>query len=187
MKKTLIICILISIPILIYSFRASYSTNYKVIKTFGAVEVREYPKSLFASYYSKTSGDNSKFRVLANYIFGGNDRDEQIGMTSPVNMKISSKNNEMLFLMPLRYNETNIPKPNNDEIEIISIEKRKVATLRFSGYANDEKVENKKQELIETLKYHNVKHTGEFELLVYDSPYKLLNRRNEVLVVLHSK
>ena len=187
MKKTLIICILISIPILIYSFRASYSTNYKVIKTFGAVEVREYPKSLFASYYSKTSGDNSKFRVLANYIFGGNDRDEQIGMTSPVNMKISSKNNEMLFLMPLRYNETNIPKPNNDEIEIISIEKRKVAALRFSGYANDEKVENKKQELIETLKYHNVKHTGEFELLVYDSPYKLLNRRNEVLVVLHSK
>ena len=46
----------------------------------------------------------------------------------------------MLFLMPSRYNE-NIPKPNNNEIEIITIEKRRVATIRFSGYANDEKVE----------------------------------------------
>ena len=47
----------------------------------------------------------------------------------------------MLFLMPSRYDETNIPKPNNKQIEIISIEKRRVATIRFSGYANDEKVE----------------------------------------------
>ena len=64
MKKTLIICILISIPILIYAFRSSYNTNYKIIKTVGPVEIRDYPKSLFASYYSKLSGDNSNFRVL---------------------------------------------------------------------------------------------------------------------------
>lgn len=187
MKKTLIICILISIPILIYAFRSSYSTNYKLIKTIGSVEIREYPKSLFASYYSKFSADNSKFRVLANYIFGGNNREEQIGMTSPVNMKLSSKNNEMLFLMPSRYNETNIPKPNNNEIEIISVEKRRVATIRFSGYSNDEKVEKNKQILIETLKNHRIQHSNQFELLVYDSPYKVLNRRNEVLVVLQSE
>ena len=184
MKKTLIICILISIPILIYAFRSSYNTNYKIIKTVGPVEIRDYPKSLFASYYSKISGDNSNFRVLANYIFGGNDREEQIGMTSPVNMKISSNNNEMLFLMPSRYDETNIPNPNNKQIEIISVEKRRVATIRFSGYSNDEKVEKNKQILIETLKNHSIRHTNQFELLVYDSPYKLLNRRNEVLVVL---
>lgn len=187
MKKTLIICLLISIPILIYAFKTNYNNNYKLIRTIGAVEIRDYPKSLFASYYSNVSGDNSKFRVLANYIFGGNDREEQIGMTSPVNMKISSKNNEMLFLMPLCYDKTNIPKPNNNDIKLISVEKRKVATIRFSGYANDEKVENKKQQLIEALKNHSIQHTNEFELLVYDSPYKLLNRRNEVLVVLHSE
>ena len=187
MKKILIICILISIPILIYAFKTNYNTNYKLIKNLGSVEIREYPKSLFASYYSKVSGDNSKFRVLANYIFGGNDREEQIGMTSPVNMKISSKNNEMLFLMPLRYNETNIPKPKNNDIKIISVEKRIVATIRFSGYANDEKVQKYKQQLIETLKIHSIEHTNEFELLVYDSPYKLLNRRNEVLVVLNTE
>ena len=46
---------------------------------------------------------------------------------------------------------------------------------------------NKKQELIETLKNHSIQHANQFELLVYDSPYKLLNRRNEVLVVLQSE
>ena len=184
MKKTILICLLIAIPIIIYAFRTSYITNYTVIKTIGSIEVREYPKSLYASYYTKESGNNSKFRVLANYIFGGNDKKENIGMTSPVNMKISSSNNEMLFLMPQHYNETNLPKPNNNEIEIFSIAKRKVATIRFSGYSNNKKVEAKKAQLIEVLKKHNIQHTNIFELMVYDSPYKLINRRNEVLVVL---
>ena len=184
MKKILLICLLIASLFAFYAFSVSYETNYKVIKTIGSIEIREYPKSLYASYYIKGSGNNSRFRVLANYIFGGNDRQEQIGMTSPVNMKISSSNNEMLFLMPKRYEKANLPQPNNNEIEIVTIEKRKVATIRFAGYANDKKVESKKAQLIETLKKYNIQHTNNFELMVYDSPYKLLNRRNEVLVVL---
>lgn len=167
-----------------FAFKVSYDTNYTIIKTVESIEIRQYPKALYASYYANNSADNSKFRVLANYIFGGNDRQEQIGMTSPVNMKMSSKNNEMMFLMPNRYNIDNLPKPNNNEIKIISIDERTVATIRFSGYANSEKVKSKKNQLIETLKKHNIEHTNEFELMVYDSPYKLLNRRNEVLVVL---
>ncbi|MGC6471222.1 MAG: SOUL family heme-binding protein [Flavobacteriales bacterium] len=184
MKKFLIVCLSIISVFTIYAFNVSYDTNYTVIETIESVEIREYPESIFASYYTNGSGNNSQFRVLANYIFGGNDRQEQIGMTSPVNMKISSENNEMLFLMPNRYNKINLPKPNNINIDIITVEKRKVATLRFSGYSNTDKVNKKKAQLIETLNKHNIKHTNEYELLIYDSPYKLLNRRNEVLVVL---
>ena len=61
---------------------------------------------------------------------------------------------------------------------------RKVAGIRFSGYSNPTKVKRKKQELIDTLKKYDITHTNEFELLVYDSPYKVLNRRNEVIVIL---
>ncbi|MDB2651815.1 heme-binding protein [bacterium] len=46
------------------------------------------------------------------------------------------------------------------------------------------KVERKKQELLATLAKYDIEHTNEFELLVYDSPYKVLNRRNEVIVIL---
>ena len=73
---------------------------------------------------------------------------------------------------------------HNNDIELISIDERIVATIRFSGYANDTKVQRKKNELISTLDKYSIKHKNEFQLLVYDSPYKVLNRRNEVLVVL---
>lgn len=168
----------------LYAFNVSYNTNYTVIKTVDSVEIRKYEKSYYASYYTRDNSDNSKFRVLANYIFGGNDRQEQIGMTSPVNMRMSSKKNEMLFLMPDRYEMENLPTPDNNDIELISIDERIVATIRFSGYANDTKVQRKKNELISTLDKHSIEYKDEFELLVYDSPYKVLNRRNEVLVVL---
>ena len=184
MKKSVLICVLLISILLFYAFKVSYDTNYKLLRTVDSVEIRQYPKSLYASYYAKESSNNSQFRVLANYIFGGNEREEQIGMTSPVNMKISSKNNEMMFLMPERYNEDNLPQPNNNQIEIISVDERTVATIRFSGYAKSDKVNAKKEELIQTLKRHGIAHTNKFELMVYDSPYKLLNRRNEVLVEL---
>ena len=105
-------------------------------------------------------------------------------MTSPVNMRLSSKNKEMMFLMPKRYKIESLPKPNSNEIKIISMDARKVAAIRFSGYSNPTKVKSKKQELIDTLKKYDITHTNEFELLVYDSPYKVLNRRNEVIVIL---
>ena len=46
------------------------------------------------------------------------------------------------------------------------------------------KVKRKKQELIDTLEKYDIEYNDEFELLVYDSPYKILNRRNEVIVIL---
>ena len=168
----------------LYAFNVSYNTNYTVLRTVDSVEIRKYSKAYYASYYTRDNSDNSKFRVLANYIFGGNDRQEQIGMTSPVNMRMSSQKNEMLFLMPDRYEMESLPVPDNNDIELISIDERIVATIRFSGYANDTKVARKKKELIDTLEKHSIDYTDEFELLVYDSPYKVVNRRNEVLVVL---
>ena len=89
-----------------------------------------------------------------------------------------------MFLMPERYEMESLPTPNSNEINIIKIDSRKVAAIRFSGYSNSSKVNRKKQVLIDTLEKYNIVHTNEFELLVYDSPYKVLNRRNEVIVIL---
>ena len=105
-------------------------------------------------------------------------------MTSPVNMRLSSKNKEMMFLMPERYQMESLPTPNSKEIDIIKMDSRIVAAIRFSGYSNSTKVKLKKQQLIDTLEKYDIEYTDEFELLVYDSPYKVLNRRNEVIVVL---
>ena len=167
----------------LFSFSVSKTENYKIIRTIDSVEIRQYPALIYASHFSQ-SDNNSQFRVLANYIFGGNDKKEQIGMTSPVNMRLSSKNKEMMFLMPERYEMESLPTPNSNDIDIIKMDSRKVAAIRFSGYSNDTKVKLKKQELIDTLEKYDIEYIDEFELLVYDSPYKVLNRRNEVIVIL---
>ncbi|MDG1916814.1 MAG: heme-binding protein [Flavobacteriales bacterium] len=184
MKKLLILTVAILTLYGLFSFNVSKTENYNIIRTIDSVEIREYPSQIYASHYSEQTGNNSQFRVLANYIFGGNSKNEQIGMTSPVNMRLSSENKEMLFLMPERYEMESLPAPNSNEIEIIEMESRMVAAIRFSGYSNSAKVKRKKQELISTLEKYNITHANEFELLVYDSPYKVLNRRNEVIVIL---
>lgn len=168
----------------LYAFTVSYDTNYTVLKKIDSLEIRIYPKLIYASYQATSDNNSTQFRVLANYIFGGNDRQEKIGMTSPVNMPISSNKNEMLFLMPKRYALEELPKPNSPEIKLLIIEERTVAALRFSGFASPDKVQRKKEQLLQILKENNIEHKDEFELLVYDSPYKILNRRNEVIAVL---
>ena len=105
-------------------------------------------------------------------------------MTSPVNVRLSSKNKEMMFLMPEHYHMESLPTPNSKDIDIIKMDSRTVAAIRFSGYSNSTKVKLKRQELIDTLEKYDIEFTNEFELLVYDSPYKVLNRRNEVIVTL---
>jgi len=183
MKKLLFLTISILTVYALFSFSVSKTENYNIIRTIDSVEIRQYPALIYASHFSQ-SGNNSQFRVLANYIFGGNDKNEQIGMTSPVNMRLSSMNKEMMFLMPERYEMESLPTPNSNEIDIIKMDSRKVAAIRFSGYSNSTKVKRKKQELIDILEKYDIAYTDEFELLVYDSPYKVLNRRNEVIVIL---
>ena len=183
MKKLFFYASALIITYGLFSFSVSKTENYKIIRTLDSVEIRQYPDLIYASYFSP-SGNNSQFRVLANYIFGGNDKNDQIGMTSPVNIRLSSKNKEMMFLMPERYEMESLPTPNSNEIDIVKMDSRKVAAIRFSGYSNDTKVKLKKQELIDTLEKYDIAYSDEFELLVYDSPYKVLNRRNEVIVIL---
>ena len=183
MKKLSYIIIAIFTIYALFSFSVSKTKNYNIIRTIDSVEIRQYPPLIYASYFSQ-SGNNSQFRVLANYIFGGNHKNEQIGMTSPVNMRLSSKNKEMMFLMPERYQIESLSTPNSKEIDIIKMDSRIVAAIRFSGYSNNTKVKRKKQELVDTLEKYDIEYYDEFELLVYDSPYKVLNRRNEVIVIL---
>ena len=53
----------------------------------------------------------------------------------------------------------------------------------FSNSIKDLSIEEKKiQELKNLLERENIKHDNKFELLVYNSPYKILNRRNEITV-----
>ena len=156
--------------------------DYQVLKVMDDVEIRVYDEMIYASYSPKNENDrSSSFRIIANYIFGDNTANEEIAMTSPVVMK-PYDNNEMAFIMPEHYTLTSLPKPNNSQIKISKIPSTIKAAIRYSGYS-DTKIENKKkEELIAILDANNIVHENDFEVLVYNSPYKVFNRRNEVVV-----
>ena len=159
------------------------SSTYEVIQVIEKIEIRAYNPALFASYINNEQEDaqNSSFRVLANYIFGSNERNEEIAMTSPVVIKLFN-NNEMLFRMPEKYSKQNIPKPNNENIKFTETYSTQKAVIKYSGYSNTDKENEKIKELTKLLAKHNIKHNNEFELFVYDPPYKFFNRKNEISV-----
>ena len=159
------------------------SSTYEVIQVIEKIEIRAYNPALFASYINNEQGDaqNSSFRVLANYIFGANETAEEIAMTSPVVIRLFN-DDEMLFRMPEKYNKKNLPKPNNENVKFIETNYVQKAVIKYSGYSNTEKENEKIKELKTILEKYNIPHNNKFELFVYDPPYKFFNRRNEISV-----
>jgi hypothetical protein len=141
------------------------------------VEIREYGAQIRAK--SPMRQENRAFGILAEYIFGENDRHEKIGMTAPV---VTSRD-EMVFIMPTRYNLENLPMPMNTQIRIDRETSGKVAVLRFSGFTSPDKNEKETNKLLEVLKSHNIETEGEPFLMRYNPPWTLpFLRRNEVAV-----
>ena len=167
----------------LYGQNLSDSNTYRVLKKVGKMEIREYRPLLFAAYNDTINNNDSHFRVLADYIFGSNEKNEEIAMTSPVIIRLFNKN-EMLFRMPEDYTKESVPKPNNENIRFIKTNSCKKAALSYGGYSNNKKEKAKITELKSILDKNNIQHTNKFELFVYDPPYRLLNRRNEIVVKL---
>jgi len=155
--------------------------HYEVIKKIKNIEIREYKNLIYASYTPSNSERNNSFRNVASYIFGGNDQNKKIAMTSPVVIKLHNKN-EMAFIMPEEYNLKNLPKPNNKEIKIYTEPSNIKASIRYSGWSNEKKESKKIKELKKILKENNISHKDDFEVLVYNSPWTVINRRNEIVV-----
>lgn len=160
---------------------------YEVTKTYDAFEIRSYESTLFTSVKLSTKNykeSSSKgFSILAGYIFGDNDRNEKIAMTSPVAMSLEDSMT-MLFMVPKKFNKETLPQPNQSQILFTKEPAKTVAAIAFKGWADDEKIERYKQELILALDTQGISYTNRFYFLGYNAPYEVFNRKNEVIVEL---
>ncbi len=161
--------------------------NYQVIKSYDDFEIRKYDAALFTRVEldsgSYKSVSTKGFRVLAGYIFGNNERSEKIAMTTPVTMELKDTMT-MRFLVPSNYAKEELPAPNDTSIVIEEMPERIVAAIRFSGWADDEKIEKHCVKLEKALKREGIVHTGGFSFMGYNAPFDPVNRRNEVIVEL---
>lgn len=166
--------------------KKSESQPYKVIRTEKEFEIRFYPSATMATISSsaKTYKElgNSGFSKLAGYIFGGNKENKKIAMTSPVHMEINDSNARMSFVMPLNYDKSNLPLPNNSEVNIQTSPDEYVAVISFGGFSSNENIQLHTAILETALKSKGISFYGNFRYLGYNPPYQLFNRRNEVIV-----
>jgi len=163
--------------------QAQNQDHYKTIKKMENIEIREYNESINISYFD--SGSTSYFRYLADYIFGGNEKQQEISMTSPVTMRRHGEQ-EMIFRLPNIFLSESAPKPNNNKIKIFKLKPNIKAAIRYSGYTNSRIEKKKTKELIKALEKNNIKHNNNFEVDVYNSPYQFINRRNEITVTINT-
>ena len=191
--KTFIIITTIAIVIMvlfqsftIMSTNKSEEQKYTVILSEEDFEIRFYPSATVATInsnaktYKELSGPG--FRKLAGYIFGGNETNTSISMTSPVHMDINDSVSTMSFVMPSSYNPKNLPKPNNPNVIIQETNAEYVAVMCFGGFASDKDMIYYSDKLQGMLKDKGITFYGHARFLGYNPPFQLVNRRNEIII-----
>ncbi|WP_406659776.1 heme-binding protein [Methanolobus sp. ZRKC3] len=156
--------------------------DYEVMDDLGdGVELRQYGSSTFISAEAKDS--NSAFRILAGYIFGNNDNNVRIAMTSPVISRQEGNVLNMSFVLPKGYDVDNAPMPLSGDVSIHDVAPRKLAVITFSGYATESRIASQRLILEENLSSHGLSTKGEFFLMRYNPPWvPPVIMRNEIAV-----
>jgi hypothetical protein len=195
-----IILVFIIVSILLFFLFQSFTIMLKnkaeeqkhsLIRKYKGFEIRFYPSATFATINSdaKTYSDlsGSGFRKLAGYIFGGNESNTKISMTSPVQMDINNSVSTMSFVMPSAYTIEDLPKPNDPNVNIKNTADEFVAVIRFGGFASDKDLKFYSEKLQNLLKENGITSFGNYRFLGYNPPFQFIGRRNEIIVAIEWK
>jgi SOUL heme-binding protein len=174
------------------------------------VELRQYGPRIAAETTVAAAGEERArsigFRRLAGYIFGGNHRDEDISMTAPVAQQASREGDDIAmtapvaqsrqsdekwtirFFMPSKWSLETLPKPDSDDVTLVTVPGETVAVLRFSGDRSAAAVTAKADQLLEMLRDKHIDVVGDPVAWFYDPPWTLpFRRRNEIAVPVNAQ
>jgi len=178
---------------------------YRVAQREGDIEIREYPALVAAEV--TVGGDRNTavregFRLLAGYIFGGNDGGRRIAMTAPVLqqpqpgtriamtapvMQTEADGSWTIrFVMPSSFTLDTLPTPDSAQVLLRPIPPTRTAALRFSGLTREPDILRRTERLETYLTRHGLKPAAAPTLARYDPPWHpWFLRRNEILIDLH--
>jgi effector-binding domain-containing protein len=186
--------------------------SYKVLKSDGNIEIREYQSYVIAETFISTSvmdeASNAAFKKLFKYISGNNSsksdiamtapvtttRSEKIEMTAPVSTTRSADGYTVAFTLPMKYSLATSPLPTDTAIHIREVPSHIVAVIRFSGRWTETSMNEHEQELLQWMKSNGHTPIGIPVIARYDRrmtiafhPLKkflfvLVHRRNEIQI-----
>jgi hypothetical protein len=188
----------------VFGIRTYEMPQYDVLLKEGNKEIRHYDSFVVAK--TTVAGEfkeaqSAGFRILANYIFGDNQKQQEIKMTAPVVQKSGGESEKipmtapviqrpggdgwvMTFMMPSDYKIEDLPVPNDERVSLEAVPARYTASIRYTWLGSKARNDEKADALQAWL-------TGleEFEPISspmyagYDPPWTLpFLRRNEIMI-----
>lgn len=175
--------------------------SYQVLTSEGAFELRQYEPVLVA--HVEVDGDagaarNAGFRLLAGYIFGGNQGQRKIEMTAPVTQAAAPAGEKIAmtapvtqtaagagrwrvsFMMPRAYSLQTLPAPNDARVQFEVLPGEKRAVVRFDGFSTESNLGRHRALLEAWVQQRGLKPVGDYVTAFYNDPFTLpWNRRNE--------
>ena len=163
--------------------------EYELLSEYEGFEIRRYSESIQARLLTPSSGwsgSSGGFRRIAGYIFGGNETNQRIAMTAPVQMWDTDSGSMMSFTMPSKYSIKDLPSPIDKGVEIVKVDEYVVAVLPFSGLSGTSKARRLMAKLETLIQASGLTAKGAPVLAVYDNPGTTLPfmRRNEIHLAL---
>jgi len=183
----------------IFGIRTTKDPNYQVLNDYGQIQIRQYPAlvaaetEVFADY---KTGSSQAFQRLAGYIFGDNQKQQKISMTTPIIQKqqaetmamtalvIQQKSGTawlMAFVLPKNYSISTTSHPLDTSVSIKELPGKKVAVIQYSGSLSEQAIEEKSATLKSWLSNQNYKVMSPLHFDAYDPRWTLpFLRRNEI-------
>lgn len=171
---------------------SSEEPAYTIVQKTDVYEIRRYSERTVAevTYEEQDSG----FRILFDYISGGNKgsnnlemtipvtQSEKIDMTVPVTQSNAGSKISMRFFLPKQYSKQNAPEPNDKRVKIIDLPEEYFAVITYSGSNSDSSFKKWHQKLRSALSKDDLRVTGPPVKATYNSPFTLpFLRRNEAM------
>jgi hypothetical protein len=203
--------------------------SYTIVKSLDLYEIRQYDAYTVASTRTSTSNSDdinvnvnvfddgmaagSAFNTLASYIFGANDENKNLGMTTPVTQ--TSSGDMRFYISSKTIDDGRIPQPqesdnidsatvvstagtttttdNKNKVEIVQIPSALLAVRKFRGFVTDGEVARQKDTLLQALEMDGIELDVAHGAIVphvvfqYNPPYTLpMVRCNEIGVAVRS-
>ena len=159
--------------------------SYEILKEYKNFEIRRYGKTVQARLLTPGNGwggSSGGFRRIAGYIFGGNQSNQRIAMTAPVQMWDGDRGSMMSFIMPSEYEIGDLPLPIDPDMKLVEVGEYVVAVYPFSGFSRTAKARRLMERLQSMIEEEGLVALGNPILAVYDNPGTTLPfmRRNEI-------
>lgn len=166
MKNWLLIALILTIigggaSMLANAKKPKYETPvYTVKNSTASFEVRQYKPLVIAEITTvgeRKEAINEGFMILAGYIFGKNDKEVKLPMTTPVGQYGLSEDKDngqwvTEFIMPKGYTKETLPKPTNTNIRFIDLPASTWAVFQFSGNPTTAELKKRSDDLKAALK-----------------------------------